>query len=57
MVEGQGKRITILPSDRFLLTCEIFFDHPAVGRQMLDIEVTPERYAADIAPARTFGFE
>ena len=24
---------------------------------MLDIEVTPERYAAEIAPARTFGFE
>jgi UDP-3-O-[3-hydroxymyristoyl] N-acetylglucosamine deacetylase len=28
-----------------------------VGRQVLDIEVTPERYAAEIAPARTFGFE
>jgi len=24
-VEGGGKRITILPSDRFLLTCEVFF--------------------------------
>jgi UDP-3-O-[3-hydroxymyristoyl] N-acetylglucosamine deacetylase len=56
-VEGNGKRITILPSDRFLLTCDVFFEHPMVGRQTLDLEVTPDRYAADIAPARTFGFE
>jgi UDP-3-O-[3-hydroxymyristoyl] N-acetylglucosamine deacetylase len=56
-VEGNGKRITILPSDRFLLTCDVFFDHPMVGRQTLDLEVTPDRYAAEIAPARTFGFE
>ncbi|MGH9628086.1 MAG: UDP-3-O-acyl-N-acetylglucosamine deacetylase [Bryobacteraceae bacterium] len=55
-VEGGGKRITILPADRFLLTCDIFFDHPMVGRQTLEMEVTPERYASGIAPARTFGF-
>ncbi len=55
-VEGGGKRISILPSDSFLLTCDIFFDHPSVGRQTLDIEVTPERYATEISPARTFGF-
>ncbi|HLJ15453.1 MAG TPA: UDP-3-O-acyl-N-acetylglucosamine deacetylase [Bryobacteraceae bacterium] len=55
-VEGGGKRITILPADRFLLTCDIYFDHPLVRRQMLDLEVTPERYADEIAPARTFGF-
>jgi UDP-3-O-[3-hydroxymyristoyl] N-acetylglucosamine deacetylase len=56
-VELGDKRISILPSDRFLLTCDVFFPHPMVGRQVLDIEVTPERYAAEIAPARTFGFE
>jgi UDP-3-O-[3-hydroxymyristoyl] N-acetylglucosamine deacetylase len=55
-VEAPGKRITIVPADRFLLTCDIFFDHPMVGRQRLDMEVTPERYANEIAPARTFGF-
>jgi len=55
-VEAPGKRITILPSDSFLLTCDIFFDHPLVGRQTVEMEVTPERYATDIAPARTFGF-
>ena len=56
-VEAGGKRISILPSDRFLLTCDVFYDHPLIGRQSLDMEVTPERYAQEIAPARTFGFE
>jgi len=55
-VESGAKRISILPSDRFLLTCDVFFDHPLIGRQALDLEVTPERYAEEIAPARTFGF-
>ncbi len=55
-VEDRGKRISILPSDRFVLTCDVFFDHPLAGRQTLEMEVTPEQYAAEIAPARTFGF-
>jgi len=55
-VENGSKRISILPSDRFLLTCDVFYDHPLIGRQSLDMEVTPERYAQEIAPARTFGF-
>ena len=55
-VETGGKRISILPADSFMLTCDVFYDHPLIGRQCLDMEVTPERYAASIAPARTFGF-
>ena len=55
-VEQGIKRITILPSEAFQLTCDIFFDHPLVGRQVMELEVTPERYATEIAPARTFGF-
>lgn len=56
-VEGNGKRITILPSDSFQLTCDVFFDHPMVGRQVLELEVTPDNYASRLAPARTFGFQ
>jgi UDP-3-O-[3-hydroxymyristoyl] N-acetylglucosamine deacetylase len=56
-IEGHGKRITILPDESFRLTCDIVFDHPLVGRQALEMEVTPERYAEQIAPARTFGFQ
>jgi UDP-3-O-[3-hydroxymyristoyl] N-acetylglucosamine deacetylase len=55
-VEDHGKRISILPDDTFRLTCEIRYQHPQVGRQSLEMEVTPERYAEEIAPARTFGF-
>lgn len=56
-VEDKGKRISILPADSFRLTCEIAFNHPLVSNQALEMEVTPERYASCIAPARTFGFE
>lgn len=56
-VEQNGKRITIVPSDRFLLTCDVFFPHPMVGRQVVEMDVTPENYARELAPARTFGFE
>lgn len=55
-VEDRGKRISILPAESFRLTCEIHFTHPMVGRQTVETEVTPERYADQIAPARTFGF-
>jgi len=56
-VEDRGKRISILPAESFRLTCETDFPHPMVGRQSLELEVTPERYASEVAPARTFGFE
>jgi UDP-3-O-[3-hydroxymyristoyl] N-acetylglucosamine deacetylase len=55
-VEDKGRKISILPSDRFMLTCDIYFNHPLVGRQTIEMEVSPERYASEIAPARTFGF-
>ncbi|HEY3936540.1 MAG TPA: UDP-3-O-acyl-N-acetylglucosamine deacetylase [Bryobacteraceae bacterium] len=56
-VESNGKSVAILPSDRFQLCCRNFFDHSLVGDQSLQLEVTPESYAREIAPARTFGFE
>jgi UDP-3-O-[3-hydroxymyristoyl] N-acetylglucosamine deacetylase len=56
-VEDRGKRISILPAESFRLTCEVHFDHPLVGSQSLELELTPQRYATEIAPARTFGFD
>jgi UDP-3-O-[3-hydroxymyristoyl] N-acetylglucosamine deacetylase len=55
-VEDGRKRISILPDNAFRLTCEINFPDP-IGKQALEMEVTPERYAAELSPARTFGFE
>jgi UDP-3-O-[3-hydroxymyristoyl] N-acetylglucosamine deacetylase len=56
-VEANGKCVSILPCDSFQLHCRNFFDHPMVGEQSLELTVTPEAYASEIAPARTFGFE
>jgi len=56
-VEDRGRRISIVPADTFRLTCDITFPHPLVGRQELELEVTSDHYATEIAPARTFGFE
>ena len=50
-------RITILPSDSFRITCATDFGHPLAGRQEIDLEMTPDRYAKEIAWARTFGFQ
>jgi UDP-3-O-[3-hydroxymyristoyl] N-acetylglucosamine deacetylase len=55
-VEDKGKRISIIPDESFRLTCDT--DYPApVGRQSLELEVTPQRYASELAFARTFGWQ
>jgi UDP-3-O-[3-hydroxymyristoyl] N-acetylglucosamine deacetylase len=55
-VEDKGKRISIVPADSFRLTCDTDYPSP-VGRQSLEMEVTPQNYAREIAFARTFGWE
>lgn len=55
-VQDGKKRISILPADVFRLSCEIDFPSP-IGRQSVEMELGPERYASELAPARTFGFE
>ena len=56
-VRERQKTIAIHPADDFAISCKTDFGHDAAGRQTLEMVVTPESYAADIAPARTFGFE
>ena len=59
VVEG-SKRIGVYPPHNGDLgthiSCSIDFPHPLIGRQSYSLRLTPERYARDIAPARTFGF-
>jgi UDP-3-O-[3-hydroxymyristoyl] N-acetylglucosamine deacetylase len=50
------KRIALYPADRFKVTYTISFDHPLLRHQARTVEVTPETFADEIAPARTFGF-
>src|SRR6202521_5070346 len=49
-VEDKGKRISILPHESFRLTCDTEYPQP-VGRHSLELEVTPERFAREIALA------
>jgi UDP-3-O-[3-hydroxymyristoyl] N-acetylglucosamine deacetylase len=55
-VEDHGKRIAVVPHESFRITCETNYGHPLAGRQVLELELTPDDYARSIAPARTFGF-
>jgi UDP-3-O-[3-hydroxymyristoyl] N-acetylglucosamine deacetylase len=55
VVEG-AKRIGLFPDPRFFISSTVDFPHPQVGRQSLDLEISPATYPTEIAPARTFGF-
>ena len=54
---GNGETsISMTPADEFSIKFEIEFDSPAIARQEKSIELANGAFAADIAPARTFGF-
>ncbi len=44
------------PAAAFSLDVAIAFEHPAIGAQRGTYLVTPETFAEELAPARTFGF-
>jgi UDP-3-O-[3-hydroxymyristoyl] N-acetylglucosamine deacetylase/3-hydroxyacyl-[acyl-carrier-protein] dehydratase len=46
----------VFPADALSLEVSIDFPHPLVGRQEGRYEVTPSRFADELADARTFGF-
>ena len=48
--------ITATPSDQFKLVGIIDFPYEAIGQQMFAIELNPQNFVKEIAPARTFGF-
>ena len=48
--------ITALPAEQLSIGVAIEFQQPAIGRQLLSLQLTPELFVEQIAPARTFGF-
>jgi UDP-3-O-[3-hydroxymyristoyl] N-acetylglucosamine deacetylase len=48
---------TALPSDCLRLGAAIEFPQAAIGRQLYSLELTPQAFVEQIAPARTFGFK
>lgn len=49
--------VTALPSDCLRLAAAIEFPQAAIGRQLYSLELTPQAFVEQIAPARTFGFK
>ncbi|GAC1700864.1 MAG: UDP-3-O-acyl-N-acetylglucosamine deacetylase [Candidatus Acidiferrum sp.] len=56
VVEGD-RRIGIYPAAEFRVRCYVDFAHPLVGRQEVEMVVTPETFRQKLARARTFCFE
>lgn len=48
--------LAALPYVGFRISYTLSYDHPVIGTQYLDLEITPETFRTQIAPARTFGF-
>jgi UDP-3-O-[3-hydroxymyristoyl] N-acetylglucosamine deacetylase len=55
-IVAPGKRVALVPADRFELSVEIIFDAKAIGRQRLEVVVDPASFRTEIAAACTFGF-
>lgn len=55
VTEGDATYL-VAPAKSLQLTVTIEWAHPLIGRQAGSYDVTPERFAAELAPARTFGF-
>ena len=50
------RHISIYPYDGFKVTAEINFKHDTIKRQVYSVAVSPGKFIAEIAKARTFGF-
>jgi len=55
-IAAPGKRVALVPADRFELSVEIIFDAPVIGRQTLELTVESASFRREIAAACTFGF-
>jgi UDP-3-O-acyl N-acetylglucosamine deacetylase len=55
-LDGGDTYALALPSHGMRVTCAVDFPAP-VGKQLTAFELTPETFAREIAPARTFAFE
>ncbi len=50
------KHAYVVPYHGLRVGVTIDFDHPAIGKESLDMEITEQSFLREIAPARTFGF-
>ena len=50
------RKMSIEPSEKFEIECEIDFPHPFINRQTFHFELNNGSFGREIASARTFGF-
>lgn len=55
-VEQGDRRIQIEPADSYEIDCLIDFQHPLIGIQHFQVDLTDGAFGREIAAARTFGF-
>ena len=55
-LEERNRKISIFPADSFQISYTIEFNHPLIQQQSFDFRASPDSFAREIAPARTFGF-
>lgn len=56
-VVEDGRRIGIYPADEFRVRCYVDFPHPLVGKQEIEMVVSPDSFRQILSRARTFCFE
>ena len=55
--DDSGVSIVVLPYDGFRISYTLCYEHPFVGSDFLDIELSPESFEKDISSSRTFCLE
>ncbi len=48
--------IALTPADQLRLAAAVEYPQAAIGRQLYSLDLTPDSFVREIAPARTFGF-
>ncbi|MBU1124636.1 MAG: bifunctional UDP-3-O-[3-hydroxymyristoyl] N-acetylglucosamine deacetylase/3-hydroxyacyl-ACP dehydratase [Candidatus Omnitrophica bacterium] len=56
-VEEEGASIVVLPAKNFKISYTLHYPHPQLKAQFLELEITPEIFQKELAPARTFCLE
>ena len=55
--DGEKGYVEAFPHEGLKISQALVYDHPFLPSQYMEIEITPETYLREIAPARTFAFQ
>lgn len=55
-VKENDTTLVVLPYDGVRISYTLVYDHPVIGTQYADYEISEDVFYQEIAPARTFGF-